>query len=118
MVACKFSLCFLPFVAFLAISGAVQTRYQPTTNNQIRVAIEKSNNMSPSMELDASDSLKRAYSLSTSGDRCSIFRQLFEEKYPEYTWHVVLYKAYSIQYVKSIDLKVDNDHYLLFATKK
>lgn len=83
-----------------------------------QVIIQRVNGMTPRMQLDASDFLKRAYTLNTPQDRCSIFRQLYSEKYTSYKWHVAMYIAYSVEPLKSIELKVGNDLYILFATKK
>ncbi|KAK5641394.1 hypothetical protein RI129_009941 [Pyrocoelia pectoralis] len=101
--------------------GAMQANYFGGGSNAPRVLIEKSSNMSPSMELDASDFLKDAItkkSPQTHSEICNTFRQSYATKYDGFTWHVVMYKAYSIQPIKSIELKVDNDMYILFGTKK
>lgn len=75
--------------------------------------------MSPGMQLDASDFLKAAYGRYTSlGDISSELRTQFMNKYTNFIWHVVVYKAYAVQSMKSIELVVGNDHYYLFATKK
>ncbi|KAF2897742.1 hypothetical protein ILUMI_08432 [Ignelater luminosus] len=89
-----------------------------TVNTPV-VSISKSKEMTASMQLNAVDAFKQAYAhLSSSGDRCSIVRQIFTEKYPDYKWQVAMYKSYSIQSIKSIDIKVNDDKYILFATKK
>lgn len=84
-----------------------------------QVSISKSKEMPASMQLDAVDAFNQAYThLSSSSDRCSIVRQIFTEKYPNYKWQVAMYKSYSIQSIKSIDIKVNDDKFILFATKK
>ncbi|KAF2895879.1 hypothetical protein ILUMI_10293 [Ignelater luminosus] len=118
MAGCKLSLCFL-VLAVLGISAAVQYRPPVVPSNQPVVSIQRTNGMTPSMQLDASDFLKRAYTLNTPSDRCSIFRQLYAEKYTQYKWHVAMHQAYSVDSLKSIELRVNNnENYILFATKK
>lgn len=72
------------------------------------------------MQQDARDFLRRSYASNIALDRCNIFRQLYAEKYPGFKWHVAMYYAYSIEGLKSIELRVNNNNiiesYILFAT--
>ncbi|KAF5287465.1 hypothetical protein FQA39_LY04093 [Lamprigera yunnana] len=119
-MANRFSLLFL--IAFMAaFSIAAQFNY-PSPQTQIRVLIEKVSNMSPGMQSDAADFLKEVINEKrghgSPSEICDGFRKRFSEKHHDQVWHVIMYKAYSVQAIKSIELKVDNDFYLLFGTKK
>ncbi|KAB0793214.1 hypothetical protein PPYR_12834 [Photinus pyralis] len=110
-------------LALVVACGAMQANYfgGPGNAPRISVLIEKSSNMSPSMELDASDMLKDAIASKGAqhhSEICNTLRQNYAHKHDGFVWHVVMYKAYSIQPIKSIELKVDHDMYMLFATKK
>ncbi|KAK4873563.1 hypothetical protein RN001_012923 [Aquatica leii] len=129
LIICKetssFNMVFKYFLCVLfAITAcnAMQFNYPGSNVNQPRVLINKVANMSPSQQADAADFLKEVLiekgNTHSQSEICEGFRERYAQKYQDNIWHVVVFKAYSVMSVKSIELKVDNDAYLLFATKK
>lgn len=83
----------------------------------LQVLVKEVVNVTPEMQSDAVEFLKTAY-YSTSGlkERLDIWEDLFVRRYPTYNWHVAQEKAQTAQPLKSIELAVGVDTYLLYAT--
>ncbi|KAF5270167.1 hypothetical protein FQR65_LT05647 [Abscondita terminalis] len=100
----------------------MQYNYPNTNVNQPRVLINKVNNMTPSQQSDAADFLKEVLiekrNTHSQAEICQAFRDRYAQKFTDNIWHVIVFKSYSVMSLKSIELKVDDDVYLLFATKK